>query len=79
MFFERALGAESAALMLRRRFQTKRDGSGKVIGIHAAGQGVLDIRQCLIELAPAHGDGFDLDMALGAKSAGDDRLMWLTT
>ena len=79
MFFERALGAESAALMLRRRFQMKRDGAGKVIGIHAAGQGVLYVRQRLIEPAPAHGDGFDLDMPLGAKSAGDDAVMWIST
>ena len=79
MFFERALGAESAALMLRRRFQTKRDGAGEVIGIHAAGQGVLYVRQRLIELTPAHGDGFDLDMPLGAKSTGDHSIMWRST
>ena len=55
--------------MLLRRFQAERDRSGEVVTIPAAGQGVLDVCQRLVERAPTHRDALDLDMAVGAQCA----------
>src|ERR1051325_282384 len=59
------------AAMLLRRFQTKRDGPGEVVSIHAAGEGVLQVLQSLIEVAPRKRDGFDLHVALALDASKD--------
>lgn len=57
--------------MLLRRFQSERHRPSEVVAVHATGQRVVDICECLVERAPAHRDTFDLHLALGSETADD--------